>query len=46
MSVIGMAEKKPAREIWAIVNGGGCGVVMVVVVVCGEKVRTRDLPTS
>ena len=37
--VMGMAEKKPAAEIWAIVNG-------VLGVVSGEKERTSDLPTS
>lgn len=39
MIVIGMAEKKPAAEIWAIENG-------VLGLVAGEKERTRDLPTS
>ena len=39
MSVMGMAERKPAVEIWAMVKG-------VWGVVCGEKERTRDLPTS
>lgn len=34
-----MAEKKPAADIWAIVNGVWGEVE-------GEKVRTSDLPTS
>lgn len=37
--VIGMAEKKPAVEIWAMLKG-------VLGEVEGEKVRTRDFPTS
>jgi hypothetical protein len=37
--VIGMAEKKPAAEIWAMERG-------VVVEVPGEKLRTSFLPTS
>lgn len=36
---MGMAEKKPAVEIWAMVKG-------VSAEVCGEKERTRDFPTS
>jgi len=39
MRVIGMAEKKPAVEIWAMVKG-------VEASVWGEKERTRFLPTS
>ena len=34
-----MAEKKPAAETWAMLKG-------VFASVCGEKERTRDLPTS
>jgi hypothetical protein len=39
MIVIGMAEKKPAAEIWAIEN-------WVLGLVEEENERTRDLPTS
>lgn len=39
MSVMGIAEKKPAVETWAMLNG-------VSAEVCGEKERTRVLPTS
>lgn len=39
MRVMGMAEKKPAADIWAMVKG-------VCELVVGEKDRTRDLPTS
>jgi len=39
MSVMGIAEKKPAAETWAMVKGW-LGEV------AGEKRRTRDLPTS
>jgi hypothetical protein len=36
---MGMAEKKPAAEIWAMVKGWEGEVA-------GEKERTMDLPTS
>ena len=39
MRVMGIAEKKPAAEIWAMVKGVWAEVE-------GEKERTRDFPTS